>query len=303
MTNHDVVYVATQNDSVYAFDAKTGGQLKCKSLLVEAGAMPIMVPANGGVVQNADMVPKIGIVGTPVIDVNLQDIGRSTLYVVSKYQVVSGTGTSYVQRLNALDVTTLEHRPQSPSDPIQASYPGNGNGFDDPGNARNMGDNDGHGNVHFNPLRANQRSGLLLLNGVVYVCWASHGDTNPYHGWVIGFNSTTLKPLAVFNTTPNRSTSRHLAREQQAHCGRLGRLHLPLDRQRNFRRPMGSGHRGPRPGTLDARGFPIKSNYGDSIIKLTPDLANGRLMVVNFSRPTSRGSWRTTTSTRAPVGS
>jgi hypothetical protein len=97
---------------------------------------------------------------------------------------------SYVQRLHALDIGSGQEKFGGPV-AIQASVPGTGDG------------NDGNGNVPFDPLRQNQRPGLLLQNGVVYIGWASHGDNGPYHGWVIGYDAQTLAQAGVYCTTPN----------------------------------------------------------------------------------------------------
>jgi hypothetical protein len=175
---HNVVFVATEHDSLYAFDADTfGSPLWHVSFL---GTGVTSVP--NGDVGTSDIVPEIGITGTPVIDPK-----AGTLYVVVKTK--EANGTSYVQRLHALDVTTGKERTGSPV-VIQASVAGVGNGSSG-------------GNLAFSPLRENQRSALLLLNGVVYIAWASHGDNDPYHGWLIGYNATTLQQTAIFNSTPN----------------------------------------------------------------------------------------------------
>jgi hypothetical protein len=126
-------------------------------------------------------VPEIGITGTPVIDG-----GSGTIYLVAKTK----EGGTYIQRLHALNVGNGAEKFGGPV-MIQASVAGTGDG------------NDGAGHVPFNPLRQHQRPGLLLSNGVVYISWASHGDNGPYHGWVIGYNATTLAQAGVYCTTPN----------------------------------------------------------------------------------------------------
>lgn len=179
---HNVVFVATQHDSVYAFDAdqlSTSPALWHTSFIDPAHGITTVSSAD---VSCNDIVPEIGVTGTPVID----DIA-GTLYVVAKTK----DNGQVVQRLHALDITTGKDRPGSPV-LIQASVPGTGAGSS-------------NGVVKFNPLRENQRSALLLLNGVVYISWASHCDNDPYHGWVIGYNATTLQqvPGAIYNTSPN----------------------------------------------------------------------------------------------------
>jgi hypothetical protein len=179
---HNVVYVATENDSVYAFDA--GGAPT--SPLWHRG---FTNPAKGiTAVPCADtpecfvVGPVVGITGTPVIDST-----SKTLYVVT---FIKENG-SYFQRLHALDITSGAERFGGPV-VIQASVRGSGAG--------SVG-----GTIAFDPLTQNQRPGLLLANGVVYIAWASFGDLGIYHGWVLGYDAATLEREAVFNDTPNGS--------------------------------------------------------------------------------------------------
>src|SRR5204863_659504 len=107
-----------------------------------------------------------------------------TLYVVVR---TKENGSTYVQRLRALDVATGAERPYSPAI-ITATYPGTG---------------DGGTVITFDTQKQNQRCGLALVNGIVYVSWASHCDWGPYHGWLIGYSTTNLSRVSVYNTTPN----------------------------------------------------------------------------------------------------
>jgi hypothetical protein len=177
---HNVVYVATENDSVYAFDGDgtpatplwhRGFTNPAKGIT----AVPCADTPNCGPVG-----PVAGITGTPVIDST-----SKTLYVV----VFTKENGSYFQRFHALDITTGAEKFAGPV-VIQASVPGTGVG--------SVG-----GTITFDPRLHNQRAGLLLSNGVVYIAWASFGDLGNYHGWVLGYNATTLKLEAVFNDTPN----------------------------------------------------------------------------------------------------
>ena len=181
---HNVVYVATEHDSVYAFDADSSAGANSAPLWQTS----FLNPANGvGTVPAADtecdqIIPEIGITSTPVID---QSSG--TIFVVAMTKETSGSAASYVQRLHALDMASGAEKPGSPV-VIQATYPGTGEG--------------GHTLV-FNPRNYKQRPGLLLLNGTVYTAWSSHCDIGAYHGWLIGYDAQSLKQTTVYNNTPN----------------------------------------------------------------------------------------------------
>lgn len=181
--SHNVVYVATEHDSVYAFDADGPGGASSAPLwhvtFLNAGITSVPA-ADTGCDQ---IVPEIGITGTPVIDPQ-----SGTLYLVAmtKESVTKGVA-SYVHRLHALDVTSGAERPGSPV-VIQATYPGTGDG--------------GSTNV-FQAKNYKQRPGLLLLNGTVYTAWSSHCDGGQYHGWLMGYDAHSLQQVAVYNSTPN----------------------------------------------------------------------------------------------------
>jgi outer membrane protein assembly factor BamB len=168
---HDVVFVATENDSVYAFDANSGAVLWRVSLLGsgEAPSDPI------GCHQ---ITPQIGITSTPVIDRAAGAHG--TLYAVA----MSKRAGSYFQRLHALDVTTGAEVAGSPVS-IAASMPNAGSG------------------APFVPQQYAERAALLLSHGTIYTSFTSHCDSRPYSGWVIAFNEQTLAQSAVFNAAPN----------------------------------------------------------------------------------------------------
>ena len=192
--SHNVAVVATQHESLYAFDADA---TPCTTLwhanLIDSAhggtSGETSVPSAGTValVGNGfgDISPEVGITGTPVIDPT-----TDTLYVVSKSVNAS---TQFFQRLHAIDLTTGIERVKPQSVDSSISVPGTGAG--------SVG-----GQVAFDPRNESQRPGLVLSNGVVYVAWASHEDHDPYHGWVIGFNALTLAPVpnAIFNSTPNQ---------------------------------------------------------------------------------------------------
>jgi chitodextrinase len=177
---HNVVYVATEHNSVYAFDADgLSANALWKVSFLTNGATTVPAADTG---ECCDIAPEIGITGTPVIDPS-----SGTLYVVAKTKE-SGT---YVQRLHALDIATGAEKFGGPV-VIQASVPGTGSGSQG-------------GRVPFDALHENQRPALLLSNGVVYIAFAGHGDVPPYHGWVLGYNALTLQQVMAFNATPNAS--------------------------------------------------------------------------------------------------
>ncbi len=176
---HNVVYVATEHDSIYAFDADglSGTPLWHISFL---GSGVTTIPC-GDTGECGDIPVEVGITGTPVID---QSTG--TLYVVVN---TKENGSNYFQRLHALDITTGAEKFGGPV-VLSGSVPGTGDGSSG-------------GTVAFDPLHECQRPGLLLSNGVVYIGFGSHGDNHPYHGWILGYNATTLQRTMIYNVTPN----------------------------------------------------------------------------------------------------
>src|SRR6266571_2226921 len=172
---HNVVFIVTEHDSVYAFDADTLAQLWKVTVL---GSGETTSDDHGC----GQVTPEIGITSTPVIDLSAGPNG--TIFVVAMSKDNFG---NYHQRLHALDVTTGAELSGSPKE-IQAIYP-----------------TAGGGTTTFAPGQYKERAGLLLLNGVVYTSWASHCDIAPYSGWVIGYGESTLQQASVFNFTPNGS--------------------------------------------------------------------------------------------------
>jgi len=190
-TAHNVVYVATEHDTLFAFDADANPctQLWIASLIdsrhgANAGETTVPAGTAGHLVGNGDgdISPEVGVTGTPVIDPS-----RNTLYVVSKS--VSSGGGQFYQRLHAIDLATGSEKPGSPIT-IAATVPGAG---------------DGGTMVTFSPRMENQRAGLALVNGTVYVGWSSHEDAPPYYGWLIGYtyNGSSFTRSSVFSAAPD----------------------------------------------------------------------------------------------------
>lgn len=170
-TLHNTVFVATEHDLVYAFDADSGALLWQKS--VANGENP---SDDRGCSQ---VTPEIGVTATPVIDRNAGAHG--TIFVVA---MTRDSGNAYHQRMHALDLTTGAELLGGPKE-VQATFP-------------NLG-----GQTVFDPAQYKERPGLLLLNGVIYTAWSSHCDIQPYTGWIMGYSETTLAQSSVFNIAPN----------------------------------------------------------------------------------------------------
>ena len=229
---HDAVYVATESNTVYAFDAKgqASGPLWQKNLTPSnAHVVDGNTTAGGGPGGGGPITPNVGITGTPVID------GSSgTLYVVA----VSQVNGVHRHQLHALDITTGNEKFGGPVD-IKASVPGTGAGSN-------------NGQVTFDATLELQRSALTLVNGVVYIAWASYQDFGNYHGWVMGYDASTLKQVRVWNATPDGSK------------GGIWMSGAPLtaDSSGNLYLVVGNGSFDADKGGKD---------YGDSIVKLTPN--------------------------------
>jgi hypothetical protein len=234
---HNVVYVATEHDSVYAFDADGGSStpLWQVSFINPAGRITTVPPSDTG--ECCDITPEIGITGTPVIDPS-----SGTLYVVAKTKEVVGSTTNYVQRLHALDIRTGAEKFGAPV-VIQASVPGTGAGTSG-------------GQIAFSPLRENQRPALLLNNGVVYIAFGSHGDHQPYHGWVLGYHATTLQQTLAYCATPNGEGAGIWLANAGIAADAAGALYFTTG-----------------DGTFDADGG--GSDYGDSYVKIN---ASGQIV-------------------------
>src|SRR5258708_4609695 len=171
--HHNFLFVATAHDSVYAFDADTGAQLWKTSL---------GTPVPSSVINTPAIQVEVGIISTPVIDPSTH-----TLYVVA----LTYENSVQIYRLHALDI--LNQGAEKLGGPIQIAAQYNGSGAT----------NDGAGHVRFGAAQHLQRAALTLVNGVIYMAFASHEDRPPFHGWVLAYSAANLQQLATYNDTPN----------------------------------------------------------------------------------------------------
>ena len=185
---HNVIFVATQHNTVYAFDADAS---PCATYWqTGANGVNSLMPLGETWVTSADeagctlITPDVGILGTPVIDP-----ATGTIYLVTSTKTTSGA--PFHQRLHALDIATGNEKFAGPTE-IAAVVSGTGAGSI-------------AGQVSFDPKLNSQRPALLLQNGHVFISWASYCDAGPYHGWLMAYNATSLLQEAVFNVSPNSS--------------------------------------------------------------------------------------------------
>jgi hypothetical protein len=226
---HNVLIVATEHDSVYAFDADSGATLWHLSML-KSGETTSDDRGCGQVT------PEIGVTSTPVIDRTRGPNGA--VYVVA----MSKSGATYYQRLHALDLALGTELFNGPAD-VQATYPGTG-------------DNSSGGNVVFDPAQYKERAALLLLNGVIYTGWASHCDIRPYTGWIMGYSESTLAQTSVLNVTPNGNEGAIWMAGAGLAADSSGNIYF-LDANGDFDT------------SLNASGFPSNGDFGNAFMKLS----------------------------------
>ena len=227
---HNVLYVVTEHDSAYAFDADSGTVLWHVSTL-----------GSGETTSDSrncsQVIPEIGMTSTPVIDPKAGTHGTVFMVAASK-----DSGGNYHQRLHALDLTTGAEQSGSPIS-IQATYP-------------STGPESSNGQLVFDPKQYNERAGLLLLNGVVYLGWSSHCDIEPYTGWLMGYNENSLAQTSVLNLTPNGSEGSIWQSGAGLVADSSGNIYF-LDANGSF----GT--------TLNASGMPANGNYGNAFMKVS----------------------------------
>lgn len=227
---HDVLYIATEHDSVFAFDATRPGDppLWQVSFLDKARGT---VPLSEDIVQCPFIRPEVGITSTPVIDLK-----TGTLYVLARTMIRHATGDNeYFQYLHKLAITTGGEKYGGPK-LITASVPGRGAG-------RN------NRQVDFDPLHENPRAALTLANNSVYLMWASSCDVDPYHGWIMAYDPETLTQKAVLNVDPDGSEAGIWLSDTGPAVDSEGNLYVPTGN-----------------GTFDATSG--GRDYGDSVLKL-----------------------------------
>ena len=227
---HDVLFVATEHDSVYAFDANRPGDPPLWKVSFLDKTRDITVPSED-VVQCPFIRPDVGITSTPVIDLK-----TGTLYVLARTMIRHKVGNDeFFQHLHALAITTGVEKFGGPK-LIKASVPGKGAGTV-------------KGQVTFDPLHENPRAALTLANNGLYLTWASSCDVDPYHGWVIAYDAQTLAQKAVLNVNPDGSEAGIW----------LSDTGPAVDADGNLFVPTGNG-------TFDAASG--GRDYGDSVLKL-----------------------------------
>jgi Putative Ig domain len=254
---HNVVFVATEHDSLFAFDADTS---PCEPLwqvslidvshggtgdetTVPAGTSGYLVGKGYG-----DLTPEVGVTGTPVIDPT-----TGTLYVVSKS--MNAAGTLFYQRLHAIDMTSGAERAGSPVD-IAATYPGTAAGGS---------------TIAFSAQMEDQRAGLALYNGTVYIAWGSHEDALPYYGWMIAYayDGAAFTEVSTYNSTPNTGEGGIWMSGAAPAVDEQGRMYVLTGN-----------------GAFDANSPTVPDNdYGDSLLQLS-----AALQVIGYFTPSDQQS-------------
>jgi hypothetical protein len=247
-TNHNVLIVATETDHVYAFDADTKGTALWTASMVDQahGAKSSEHSLQSSTaIGCTDLQPQIGISSTPVIDALAQ-----TIYVEAKSQL----GSTYIHRLHALDLTTGHEIAPGPVE-ITATVNGTGDGSQ-------------NGKITFDQLHQHNRSGLLLLNGEIYIAFASHCDFGPYHGWLFAYNTTNFARSSLLITTPNGGLGGFWMAGSGVAADGNGNIYIA------------SGN-----GTFDTNNVPA-TELGDTVLKL--GTTNGNISLLDYFTPSDQ---------------
>ena len=229
-STRNLLIVATEHDSVYAFNADTGSLIWHVSTLKSGET----TSDDRGCSQ---VTPEIGITSTPAI--SRPQGSNGVIYTVAMSKDSSG---NYHQRLHALDAVTGHELYNGPKD-IAARYPGTG-------------DNSSGGFVIFDPSQYKERSGLLLIGTEVYLAWASHCDIRPYTGWIMAYDATTLAQKSILNVTPNGYEGAIWGSGAGLTADNSGNIFF-LDANGVFDT------------TLNSNGFPSSGDYGNAFVGLT----------------------------------
>lgn len=225
----NLLIAASENDTVYAFDADNPGTQIWSANMLKSGET---TSDDRGCNQVS---PQIGVTATPVIDRSRGPNGA--IYVAA----MSKNGSTYHQRLHALDLALGTELFGGPVE-VQATYPGTG-------------DNSSGGNVIFEPGQYKERAGLLMLNGTLYTSWASHCDYRPYTGWIMAYDPSTLAQTAVLNVTPNGNEGSNWASGAGLAADSSGNIYY-LVANGTFDTTLNNG-------------FPADGDYGNAFIKLS----------------------------------
>ena len=227
---HDVLYVATEHDSVYAFDAYRPGDPPLWEVNFLDKAKGVIAPSEDDV-QCPFIRPEVGITSTPVIDIQ-----TGTLYVLARTKIRHPVSADeYFQHLHALAITTGVEKFGGPK--LITAF------------VRGVGAGALNGKVAFDPLKENSRAAVTLANNTVYLAWASSCDVDPYHGWVMAYNAQTLAQKSVLNVTPNGTEAGIWLSDTGPAVDAAGDLYVPTGN-----------------GTFDANSG--GQDYGDSVLKL-----------------------------------
>lgn len=271
---HNVVYVATEHDSVYAVDSSTGSVLWQRSFIDPTNGITTVPAADTG---SGALTPEMGITATPVIDTSTQ-----ALYVLANTKEVRADGTHYVYRLHALDLATGAEKLGGPLTIADTIFDGTNYTYVSGPTVNGTGVGNVNGQITFNALRELGRVGLSDIDGSIYMGFGSHPDVDPAHGWVLAVNAQTLNLWAAVNLTPN------------GEFGDVWQAGNEVLSDGNGQYFVSTGN-GTFDSTLDANGFPSNADYGDSLVKLVYDgstpanpNANGwGLKVVDYFSPSN----------------
>jgi hypothetical protein len=246
---HNIAYVATEHDSVYAIDSDNGTVLWHDSFLNAPGVTSVPTADTG----SPALAPELGITATPVIDPS-----TNSIYVLANTKEVKADGTHYVYKLHALNLVTGAENLGGPLTIADTIYDGTNYTYVSGPSVNGTGMGSVNGVVTFNALREFSRVGMTEVNGNIFMAFASHPDIPPAHGWVLAVNAQTLSLWGALNVTPN---------------GDLGNIwqagnSITVDANGNMYVVAGNGTFDT---TLNSAGLPSNGDYGDSIIKFAYD--------------------------------